>query len=112
MHSNASVTSAGISISQKMLTTFAQFTDEILAIVAHEIGHYKLNHIFWLMTFDVLIVVIFAAILPFIYMEPGFLIAFGFSQKSYFASLAMFIWLWSVTLDIPLQLLFKSMRRR
>ena len=88
-----------------MLTDFGQFTDEVLAIVAHEIAHYKLNHIAWLMSFDVLIVVIFAAILPFIYTQPGFLTAFGFSQKSYFASLAMFIWLWSVTLGIPLNLL-------
>lgn len=50
-----------------MLETFKNKTDEILAIVAHEIGHHKLRHIFWIQVYDVIIFVIFLAFLPFIY---------------------------------------------
>ena len=75
--------------------------DEIVAIVAHELGHGKLHHMKYMMLINVLYVVIFALIMiPLIDREP-FLAAFGFNHENYFILLFLYAHLYYYTLDIP-----------
>ena len=61
---------------------------------------------------DTVYMVIFGAILQFFFEnQPGFLLAFGFEQKSYFASLGLFVWLFVVSVDIPLRVVMNFIRR-
>ncbi len=62
---------------------------------------------------DTLYMVIFGVILQFWFEnKPGFLLAFGFEQKSYFASLGLFVWLFVVSLDILLRTVINIFSRK
>lgn len=53
LHSNASVNSAHINISEQLLMHHRGKDDEILSIVAHELGHWKNSDIYWIMFVDI-----------------------------------------------------------
>ena len=44
--------------------------------------------------------------------KPTFLQSFGFMHKSYFASLGLFTYLYSITLDVPLRIGLRLLNRK
>ena len=60
LHSNATANSWHISLSYELLEHHAGQDREILAIVAHELGHWKLMHIYKVVLYDMVYMAIFA----------------------------------------------------
>ena len=56
--------------------------------------------------------VLFGVFLWLVENEPSFLEAFGFQHKSYFASLGLFTYLYSITLDVPLRIGLRLLNRK
>ena len=52
MHGNAALASDTILIGKPLLKQHAQHVDEVVAVVAHELGHWKENHTFFLALID------------------------------------------------------------
>lgn len=65
-------------------------TKELLAVLAHEIGHKKLNHIKRLLIFQSVFLFFIFYILGQLYNYQEFFIAFGFSEKSPAAAIIIF----------------------
>ena len=61
-----------------MLKQHSQHCDEIVAILAHELGHWKLSHQLKGSVLDTAYMVIFGIILQTVENDQGFLQAFGF----------------------------------
>jgi STE24 endopeptidase len=68
-------------------------TEELVAVLAHEIGHYKLRHVIMSLLFAILQAGIVFWILGQFLNHPGLFAAFGISQLSVYASLVLFSFL-------------------
>ena len=53
---------------------------------------------------DTLYMVVFGALLQLMVNRETFLVSFGFNRESYMASLILFVYLYSVSLDIPIRI--------
>jgi len=104
MHGNAALASDTILLGKPMLKQHADHVDEIVAIIAHELGHWKEWHALWKCVVDTAYMVLFGCVLMLFQNQASFLLAFGFHQPSYFVSLGLFIWLYSMTVDVPLRI--------
>ena len=60
LHSNASTTANRIEIGSQLLRHHSENHEEILAILCHEFGHWKLNHLYRSIPIDTLYMVVFA----------------------------------------------------
>lgn len=98
-----------IVIGKPLLTAHKEHIDEVIAIVGHEMGHYLLNHLTQGLIVDTLYMVIFGTVFKYGFLnEPDFLLAFGFTTKSYFASTGLFVWLFMVSIDIFVRFFMKA----
>jgi len=70
-------------------------TGEIVAVLAHEIGHYKLKHILSMMAFSILQMGFMFFILSFFLDNPGLFAAFGMENISVYAGLIFFGFLYA-----------------
>jgi STE24 endopeptidase len=111
LHSNASVDSRNINISKELLQHHEGHDEEILAIVGHELGHWKQNHIYWYGLADLLYMTICGVCFQFVVDNPVLLRAFGFSQYSTFITIYLFYKCYSCSLDYPQRKLFNVMYR-
>ncbi|MFC1754745.1 M48 family metallopeptidase [Thermoproteota archaeon] len=68
---------------------------ELLAVIAHEIGHYKKRHIFKLLIFSIINGGIMFAVLAYFLNNPGLFQAFKMEQLSIYASLIFFGFLYT-----------------
>jgi STE24 endopeptidase len=66
-------------------------TDELVAVLAHEIGHYKLRHIVLHIAGAILNIGIFLFLAQWIIRQPGLYAAFTVAQPSIYAGLALFL---------------------
>ena len=69
--------------------------DEIVAVLAHEMGHYKKNHIWKMMGSTVLQTGLMFFLLSFFIENPGLFEAFGMEALSIYASLFFFAFIYS-----------------
>lgn len=112
LHSNASCTASRIEISSYLLKHHKGHPEEILAVLAHEFGHWKMNHLYKGIPFDTLYMVIFGCFLvPFAH-EPGVVASFGITQNSYVMTLAILGMVWGASVDWFSQLFFLYLSRR
>ena len=79
MHSNAICTSANIAISDTLLAHHKDHPEEILGIMAHEIGHWDMMHIYWEIPMNTLYMVILTACYIKMLNDPHLLASFGFT---------------------------------
>lgn len=63
MHGNAALASDTILLGKPMLKQHADHVDEIVAIIAHELGHWKEYHVFWHCVVDTAYMVVFGCFL-------------------------------------------------
>jgi STE24 endopeptidase len=70
-------------------------TDEIVAVLAHEMGHYKLKHILSMMALSILQMGFMFFILSFFLDNPGLFAAFGMENISVYAGLVFFGFLYA-----------------
>ena len=66
--------------------------------MAHELCHWKQSHLVKSSLTDTLYMVLFGCLLSLVLNKPNFLAAFGFHETSFFVSLGLFTWLYTVTL--------------
>lgn len=84
--------------------------DEIVAVLAHEMGHYKKNHIWKMMGSTVLQTGLMFFLLSFFIENPGLFEAFGMEALSIYASLVFFAFIYS-PLNTLLSILFNYFSR-
>ena len=106
LHSNASVDGSKINISFKILEHHDKFDQEVLAILCHELGHWKQMHIYLTIAIDVVYMAILGFFFNLCLNNPAMLINFSFIQNSLFISIYLFFKVYSVTVDYPLRILF------
>ena len=83
-------------------TLIAKHTlEELVSILAHEVGHYKKRHILKIMAVSVLSTGVMFYLLPFFIAEPGLFAAFKMEQISVYAGFFFFALLYT-----PINLLF------
>lgn len=94
LHSNASLTRSQVRLSTKLLEHHAGHNEEILAIVAHELGHWYKDHLKKSVLVNVVYMTIFGAIMvPFVD-NKEFLFAFSIGMESYYMQLVLYILLY------------------
>jgi len=86
-------------------------TEELVAVVAHEIGHYKRRHILQGMVFGLAQAGLVFFLLSRVLSEPTLFAAFGVATPSVHAGLVFFALLWS-PLELALGLLQQALSRR
>ena len=96
----------------KLLEHHADYPDEILAIVAHELGHWHHNHTLWMALFNLGYMFIFGCLMTPIIENEQFLLAFGIKMESYFLTFFYYTLLYYFTLDVIIRLFIKWMERR
>lgn len=69
--------------------------DEIVAVLAHEVGHYRRRHIIFNMVLSILLTGLTLYILSLFINDPGLSLAIGVEQPSYHAGLLGFVLLYS-----------------
>ena len=83
LHSNAVCTSQNIAISKHLLEHHKDHPDEILGIMAHELGHWDMMHVYREIPLETIYMVILTAcVVPFLH-DHQLLASFGFNQQSY-----------------------------
>ena len=94
-----------IVIGKPLMRQHRDHVDEVVAVIMHELGHWKKRHMWRGMFVDTLYMVVFGLIYQFCVMDNAqFLLDFGFKEKSYFASMGLFVWLFVQTLDVPIKI--------
>ena len=84
---------------------------EIVAVLAHEMGHYRLRHIFIMLAAAVMETAIMFALLARFINNPGLFAAFGMAHLSVYASLVFFGFLFA-PISLFLEILVKTLSRR
>ena len=111
MHSNAMCNRQHIKIAKSLLEHHKGHPREIEAIMAHELGHWHNMDLDKQTVLDIIYMAVFAVFLQACVNNPRLLVAFGFTQKSYFVSFYLFFKLYSVTIDYPIRRLFNVASR-
>ena len=113
LHANASFSWGLIVVGTSLINNHKEHIDEVVAVISHEIGHWKLRHLQSGLVVDTLYMVVFGAIFQLGFINnPEFLLAFGFKTESYFASVGLFVYLFLVTIDIPVRLIMRDLQRK
>ena len=111
LHANASCSFSTINIGKVLLKMHKSKPDEILSIVCHELGHWKLKHLFKNSLGSTVYMVIFAFFVKNAVYEPSFLANFGFQEQSLFLSFVMFVWTWVQWVDMLLNIFLNFLSR-
>ncbi len=85
--------------------------DEVLAVVAHEIGHYKRRHVQWGLAIAVAHAGVLFYLLSLVLRTPAIFAAFGIDRPSVHAGLVIFGILMA-PLELPLSLALNALSRR
>jgi len=99
LHSNASCSGNRIEINQMLLEHHDGHVQEILAILCHELGHWKEYHLYRSIPIDTMYMVIFALFLMPLVNNHILLASFGFKQESYIMSVMCAHLIFSVSFD-------------
>lgn len=86
-------------------------TDEIVAVLAHEMGHFKLKHIYKMLIASILQTGIMFYLLSLILNNENLFVAFGMEQVSIYASLIFFGFLYS-PVNLLVSILFNVRSRK
>ncbi|MCU0597937.1 MAG: M48 family metallopeptidase [Desulfobacterales bacterium] len=84
---------------------------EVLAILAHEIGHYKMRHIFWMMFAGMIQAGVMLYLLSLFISSPSLFEAFYVNQPSVYAGFVFFSFLYS-PIDFFLSVLLQALSRK
>jgi STE24 endopeptidase len=84
---------------------------ELLTILAHEIGHYKMRHIFWMMFAGIFQAGVMLYVLSLFISTPSLFEAFYVNQPSVYAGLVFFSLLYS-PIDFFLSILLQAVSRK
>lgn len=107
LHSNASVKSDSIVLGDILLEHHKDQPEEILAIAAHELGHWKYNHVPKIMVINTFYMLVIGAIMiPFID-NTKFLYAFKIRMESYMLSIWLIYMLFKHSIHLVLSLPIK-----
>ncbi len=98
-----------IALFDTLLATLAP--DEVLAVVAHEIGHYKRRHVQWGLAIAVVHTGVLLFLLSLVLETPSLFTAFGIDRPSVHAGLVLFGILMA-PIDLPLSLALNALSRR
>jgi STE24 endopeptidase len=98
-----------IALFDTLLATLAP--DEVLAVAAHEIGHYKRHHVHWGLAIAVLHTGALLYLLALLLHAPAVFAAFGIDQPSAHAGLVLFGILLT-PIELPLSLALNALSRR
>ena len=98
-----------IALFDTLLATLAP--DEVLAVVAHEIGHYKRRHVQWSLAIAVAHAGVLLFVLSLVIEEPGLFAAFAIDQPSVHAGFVVFAILMT-PIGLPLSLALNALSRR
>jgi STE24 endopeptidase len=98
-----------IALFDTLLGTLAP--DEVLAVVAHEIGHYKRRHVQWGLAIAVVHTGVLLLLLSLVLQAPSLFAAFAIDQPSVHAGLVIFGILMT-PMDLPLSLAMNALSRR
>lgn len=98
-----------IALFDTLLATLAP--DEVLAVVAHEIGHYKRRHVQWGLAIAVVHTGVLLFLLSLVLETPALFTAFAIDRPSVHAGLVIFGILMT-PLDLPLSLAMNALSRR
>ena len=104
VHVNASCSLGKIKLGEQLFKGHGEWPAEIVAVLCHELGHFKLSHLIKQSLVDTLYMVVFGTFLQLMINQPSFLVSFGFPQESYFATLILFTYFYSVSLDVPIRI--------
>lgn len=88
-----------ILVGKPLIKQHQKHCDEIVSVIAHELGHWAESHLLKSALTDTIYMVIFGLFLLQVENSAGFLTSFGFHQESYFVSLGLFVWLFMISLD-------------
>ena len=61
MHANAMTNNNSVKLTEKLMENHKDHPDEILAIVAHELGHWKLKHTWRMAIFNLFYMLVFGS---------------------------------------------------
>ena len=78
LHSNAHLEHNQILISEELLKHHNGHDDEILAIIAHELGHWQMKHVRKLVLINIAYIVTFFVLMIPVIDNDAFLVAFNF----------------------------------
>ena len=112
LHSNAVTTQSSVRLSEELLEHHKDHNEEILAIVAHELGHWKKSHISWMIAFNTLYMGVFGMIMIPCIDNKQFLAAFNIQMESYFMTMLLFALLYMRSVDVPIRLFINWMSRQ
>lgn len=92
-------------MSGELLQHHKDHNEEILAIVAHELGHWKKSHISKMVIFNTFYMFVFGLIMLPIIDNKQFLSAFNIHMESYFMALVLYALLYIRSADFVIRLL-------
>ena len=105
-------TASAIRLGDTLLEHHEGHNEEILSIVAHELGHAKLHHIAKMMVFNCFYMLVFGALMIPVIDHKEFLASFNIYMESYFMTLVIFILFYQRSFDVPIRLLIKWIERK
>ncbi len=98
-------------ISEELLKHHKGHEDEIMAIIAHELGHYKMKHVRTLVLINIAYIVTFFVLMIPVIDNDAFLVAFNFHHENYFMALFLFVHLFLYSVDVPMRTLLHKRER-
>ena len=111
VHSNASTVLGNITLGLPLFKVHGCRPAEIIAILTHELGHYKLNHLTKNTIVDTAYMLVFGLIMTFLINDASFLRNFGFYKQSYFISFYLFIYIYLYSIDVPIRMAIRVLSR-
>ena len=104
VHTNAQTMLGKIVIGEPLLRQHSVAPAEVVAVLCHELGHYKESHLMLSSVVDSFYMLIYGYFLAMFTNNPDFLRAFGVSSETYFLSFFFFTYLWAITADVILRI--------
>ena len=112
LHSNAVTTQSSVRLSEELLEHHKDHNEEILAIVAHELGHWKKSHITKMVAINTVYMGIFGLFMIPCIDNEQFLAAFNIQMESYFMTMVLFVLLYQRSIDIPIRMFILWFERK
>ena len=104
VHSNASTVLGNITLGLPLFKVHGCRPAEILAILTHELGHYKLAHLTWSAIVDTAYMLVFGLIMTLLINDATFLKSFGFYKQSFSISFYLFTYIYLYSIDVPIRI--------
>ena len=98
-------------ISEELLKHHKDHDDEIMSIIAHELGHWQMNHVTKIVVINIAYIVTFFALMIPVIDNDAFLLAFNFHHENYFIALFLFVHLFFYSVDVPMRTLLHVRER-